>query len=26
MLEEGIDEEDSGLGFCADEGGSCSRD
>jgi hypothetical protein len=26
MLEEGIDEDASGLGFNADEGGSCSRD
>jgi uncharacterized protein len=26
MLEEGIDEEASGLGYCADEPGSCSRD
>ena len=25
MLEEGINEEDSGLGFCADEGGSCGK-
>lgn len=26
MLEEGIDEDASGLGFCADEDGSCSKD
>ena len=26
MLKEGINEEDSGLGYCPDEGGSCSRD
>jgi Fe-S-cluster containining protein len=26
MLEEGINEEDSGLGYCPDEQGSCSKD
>ena len=26
MAREGFNEEDSGLGYCADEGGSCSRD
>jgi hypothetical protein len=26
MLEEGIDEDASGLGYCPDEGGSCSKD
>ena len=26
MLEEGIDEDASGLGYCADEEGSCSKD
>jgi len=26
MAREGFNEEDSGLGYCADDGGSCSRD